>query len=100
MVARGTEGPSERPALRLRARMDHMRQSSEIEGRIGVSPALYEQLFEPFVSDRAAGTGVGLSTSNRVAEAHQGTLTYTVSDLGGACFTLLLPRHQEAASLA
>lgn len=78
---------------------DHVRCTIEDNGP-GVSPALYEQLFEPFVSDRADGTGLGLSTSKRVAEAHQGTLTYTVSDLGGACFTLLLPRHQEATSLA
>lgn len=57
----------------------------------GVSPAMAEQIFEPFATDRRDGTGLGLSTSQRIAETHGGSLSYEQSTLGGACFILRLP---------
>lgn len=64
----------------------------------GIDPAMRPQLFDPFISDRPDGTGLGLSTSRRIAEAHLGALTDGPSTLGGACFTLRLPvyLHDEA----
>jgi two-component system NtrC family sensor kinase len=58
-----------------------------------------ERIFEPFFTTRRStgGTGLGLSVSLGIAEAHGGTLT-AVSELGyGATFTLRLPIVEEEA---
>ncbi|HUZ81603.1 MAG TPA: ATP-binding protein [Gaiellaceae bacterium] len=59
----------------------------------GIDPEALERIFEPFFTTKrlTGGTGLGLSVSLGIAEAHGGTLTAT-SDLGrGAAFTLRLP---------
>ena len=56
----------------------------------GPAPAVRDRLFEPFVSEKPEGTGLGLFVARQVAEAHQGTLLWQRSD-GMTCFTLQLP---------
>jgi two-component system sensor histidine kinase HydH len=63
----------------------------------GVDPAVAGQIFAPFVTTRAGGTGLGLAMAARIAEAHGGTvLLRRGAGLGpggrGACFVLALPR--------
>jgi PAS domain S-box-containing protein len=63
----------------------------------GVDPAILERIFEPFFTTKrlTGGTGLGLSVSLGIAEAHGGSLTAS-SDLGrGATFTLRLPISSE-----
>ena len=70
----------------------------------GVPPPLSGRIFEPFFTTKAVGegTGLGLSTSLGIAEAHGGTLTLQSND-GGARFRLTLPvarvAHAELASM-
>lgn len=61
----------------------------------GVDAAMAEQLFEAFATDRRDGTGLGLSTSQRIAQAHGGSLRYHPNEEGGACFVLRLPEYLE-----
>lgn len=56
----------------------------------GVPPENRERIFERFVTTRAGGNGLGLSTSRQIAEAHGGTLTLQ-DGTGGATFLLQLP---------
>ncbi|MBZ9610226.1 two-component system sensor histidine kinase NtrB [Rheinheimera maricola] len=58
----------------------------------GVAPALQPTLFEPFVTGRAQGTGLGLAVVQAVASSHHGSVRY-VPTAQGACFELLLPLH-------
>lgn len=57
----------------------------------GVPPELLDTLFEPFVTTKETGTGLGLSICQRIATAHQGTLTVHNRPAGGAEFVLSLP---------
>ena len=57
----------------------------------GIDPAVADRLFTPFTSTKATGTGLGLSVSRRVVEAHGGKLTAANREGGGACFTVTLP---------
>ena len=49
------------------------------------------RLFEPFVSTKPTGTGLGLSVSRRIIEEHDGTIRVQNRPEGGACFTIRLP---------
>ena len=57
----------------------------------GVSEALRMKLFEPFVSSKAAGTGLGLTICKRIIDEHGGTIAAENLPGGGACFTVTLP---------
>ena len=61
----------------------------------GFPGGMVEQLFEPFFSTKAEGTGMGLAISRSIIEAHGGTLSGENCDNGGACFTVRLPEAKE-----
>lgn len=48
-------------------------------------------IFEPFVTTRTKGTGLGLAVARRIAEQHGGTLDGDDHPSGGAVFRLRLP---------
>jgi signal transduction histidine kinase len=50
-----------------------------------------EELFEPFVTTKARGTGLGLAVSRQIAESLGGSLTLENSPQGGARCVLRLP---------
>jgi signal transduction histidine kinase len=52
----------------------------------GIPPALVPHLFEPFTSDKPAGTGLGLHLARAIAQAHGARLEYRPRAGGGACF--------------
>ncbi len=49
-------------------------------------------IFEPFVTTRVRGTGLGLPIARRIAEQHDGTLVGETHPEGGAVFRMHLPR--------
>ncbi len=57
----------------------------------GIAPAVQARLFQPFVTGRTQGTGLGLSVVRRVAELHGGTVVHSARTGGGATFRLWLP---------
>ncbi len=57
----------------------------------GVAPELYQTLFQPFVTTKARGMGIGLSISRSICEAHGGRLWMEPRKGGGAVFCLTLP---------
>jgi len=62
----------------------------------GVSPAIADKIFDPFVTDKqnSGGTGLGLAVSYSLVQAHQGTITFNTADGEGTTFTIWLPSGQ------
>jgi two-component system sensor histidine kinase HydH len=58
----------------------------------GVSEEEVERIFEPFVTRRSQGTGLGLAVARRLTELHGGSLTVSSGPEGGACFLARIPR--------
>lgn len=58
----------------------------------GIPTADRERIFDPFVSTKPHGLGMGLSICRTIVAAHAGTLDVHDHPAGGACLRLLLPR--------
>lgn len=63
----------------------------------GISEEVMSRLFQPFVTTKSGGMGIGLSISKRIIESHGGDLTVTRNKAGGATFTFTLPIMTEAS---
>jgi two-component system sensor kinase FixL len=65
----------------------------------GLAPEVAERLFQPFVTTKAQGMGVGLSICRTIVEAHGGQIWTTPNPEGGLVFHLTVPRAtaEEAA---
>ncbi|MBN1575312.1 MAG: HAMP domain-containing histidine kinase [Chitinispirillaceae bacterium] len=57
----------------------------------GIDPEQYEKIFEPYVSMRSGGTGLGLTLARRIVEEHGGTIRAENHTDGGAVFIIRLP---------
>lgn len=63
----------------------------------GIAREDQERIFHPYFTTKAAGTGLGLPTAQRIAEAHGGSLELHSEPGKGSDFSIVLPRVQEAA---
>jgi two-component system, NtrC family, sensor histidine kinase HydH len=57
----------------------------------GLPADLGDRIFEPFVSTKEVGTGLGLPTCRRILEEHGGDIVAENRTGGGAVFTIRLP---------
>lgn len=61
----------------------------------GVAPELADRVFQSGVTGREGGTGLGLMFVQGVCAAHGGYAEHVRSPLGGACFRMVLPSHDD-----
>lgn len=61
------------------------------DGGPGVAAEVACQLFEPFVTSKGDGLGLGLAICRSIIEAHSGTLSLVASAEPGAVFEIALP---------
>ena len=57
----------------------------------GIAAEIREQLFQPFVTTKRQGMGVGLSISRTIVEAHGGSIASKPNPAGGTIFSFTLP---------
>ncbi len=58
----------------------------------GLPPELGDRVFDPFVSTKQGGTGLGLSVVARLVDSYGGSVDAGRGDTGGARFVVVLPR--------
>ncbi len=76
------------------------RPGAEVEFRDtgpGVSETMREQIFNPFVTTKRTGVGLGLSIVSKIMDEHGGTIRLETPHDGGACFRLFFPVQDHAA---
>jgi two-component system, chemotaxis family, CheB/CheR fusion protein len=66
----------------------------------GVPEKIKSQLFEPFVTTKTRGIGVGLSISRSIVEAHYGKIWTEPDPEGGTIFSFTLPLATAAVGAA
>lgn len=72
---------------------DSEKISIEISDRgTGIPENIKENIFEPFVTGKPKGTGLGLPICRKIVEAHSGHLEYSNNAEGGTTFRILLPK--------
>jgi signal transduction histidine kinase len=57
----------------------------------GIPAALRGRVFEPYVTTKVDGTGLGLALVRQTVDAHGGTIAASETPGGGATFTLVFP---------
>jgi signal transduction histidine kinase len=100
--AMGSDGGT----LRVAATAANTGERGGVEVRIedtgpGIPEELREQIFNPFVTTKKTGVGLGLSIVSRIVDGHHGTIR--VEDGGGskggrrgACFVVFFPGGEES----
>src|SRR5579871_756968 len=72
-------------------RRDDVALFSVVDTGTGISPEIAQHLFQPFVTSKANGMGVGLSICRTIIEAHGGRITATPNGGGGTVFEFTIP---------
>ncbi len=64
----------------------------------GISAKAMNNIFNPYYTTKARGTGLGLPITNRIIRAHKGRIEVANREGGGAVFTIKLPSVKESTT--
>lgn len=87
-------------ALRVEVRPVTKNSRAGVELRLadtgpGVPKELQEEIFNPFVTTKKSGVGLGLSIVSKIIDGHQGSIRVDDAPGGGAVFTIFFPLEEE-----
>jgi two-component system, LuxR family, sensor kinase FixL len=74
---------------------DGMVRVDVVDTGAGLSEEIADRLFQPFVTSKASGMGIGLSISKRIVEAHGGQISAAANSHGGTTFSFSLPIRSD-----
>ena len=70
---------------------------SVVDSGAGIPAEMLPRIFDPFVTSKSTGMGLGLSISRTIVEAHGGQIRAENVPAGGAAFHFTLPFASAAA---
>lgn len=82
--------------LRSRREPDGFIRVTVADSGPGLSPEVADKVFEPFVTTKTEGMGIGLSICQTIVQAHEGEIWTEPSRLGGTAFHFTLINAEEA----
>jgi PAS domain S-box-containing protein len=92
-----TESSKRRLSVRTESRDgDGVRAAVGDQG-CGIAPDQLERVFEPFVTTKSKGMGLGLAVCRTIIAAHGGALWAENNPEAGACFVITLPTQNGPA---
>lgn len=94
------EGQDDRRLWLSVERQDAMAAVRVTDNGPGIPPDRVEGIFQPFVSSKGKGMGLGLAICKEIVEGHGGRLEVQSRLREGTTFTILLPLAPEPAALA
>jgi two-component system sensor kinase FixL len=86
-----TSMPRRELTVATRRAADETVEISVIDTGSGVAPEIKEKLFQPFVTSKATGMGVGLSLCRSIVEANGGRLWAENNPAGGSALRFTVP---------
>jgi len=78
-----------------RRRFRHAVQIEICDNGPGIPESMRERVFQPLISGREGGSGLGLTIAHNFITQHRGAITFE-SVPGRTCFTLLLPVQDDS----
>lgn len=100
-AAEATTPPGEQPQISIEVTGDRYGVQIAVTDRgTGIPEQARDQLFHPFFTTKAQGTGLGLASSRAIAEAHDGSIGFENVSGGGARFSLRLPAATSDGGIA
>ncbi len=66
----------------------------------GIPPEQQDQIFNPFVTTKATGVGLGLSIVSKILDEHGGSISVESSAGNGACFGMFFPLAANPTAVA
>jgi two-component system, NtrC family, sensor histidine kinase HydH len=92
LIENAVHAASPAGAVAVRGRVDGGEVALDVEDTgPGVDAATRRRLFEPLITTKDRGIGLGLALVKRIAERHGGGVEYSDRSGGGARFTVRLP---------
>ena len=91
--------PGKQPRVEIELSGDRYAVTTSVsDDGLGIGEAARDNLFRPFFTTKANGTGLGLASSRAIIESHGGTIGFEDIASGGARFWFRLPAAAQGTA--